>query len=56
MRREAEIGRGVIRELQQQKKRVGEVNEGYEFGTQIEAKAEIAAGDKIEAVRTVEKA
>ena len=55
MRREAEVGRGTIRELQQQKKRVGEVNEGYEFGTQIDAKIEIAVGDKIEAVRTVEK-
>ena len=55
MRRESEIGRGTIRELQQQKKRVGEVREGYEFGTLIEAKVEIAAGDKVEAVRTVEK-
>jgi translation initiation factor IF-2 len=55
MRREAEIGTGTIRELQQQKKRVGEVREGYEFGTLIESKAELAVGDKIEAVRTVEK-
>jgi len=56
MRRESEIGRGTIRELQQQKKRVGEVNEGYEFGTMIDSKAEIAEGDKIEAVRMIEKA
>ena len=55
MRREAEIGRGTIRELQQQKKRVSEVREGYEFGTLIESKTEIAEGDKIEAIRTVEK-
>lgn len=55
MRREAEIGKGTIRELQQQKKRVGEVREGYEFGTLIESKTEIAEGDKIEAVKTVEK-
>jgi translation initiation factor IF-2 len=55
MRREAEIGRGTIRELQQAKKRVSEVREGFEFGTMIESKAEIAAGDKIEAVRMVEK-
>ena len=55
MRREAEIGRGTIRELQQQKKRVSAVNEGYEFGTMIESKAEIAAGDKVESVRMVEK-
>ena len=55
MRRDVEIGRGTVRELQQQKKRVSEVREGYEFGTMIESKAEIAAGDKIEAVRMVEK-
>lgn len=55
LRRESEIGRGTIRELQQQKKRVSEVREGYEFGTMIEAKIEIAVGDKVEAVRTVEK-
>ena len=55
MRREAEIGRGFIRELQQQKKRVKEVAEGYEFGTLIESKIEIAAGDKVECVRMIEK-
>lgn len=55
MRREAEIGRGRIRELQQQKKRVDEVNEGYEFGMMLDSKIEVAPGDRIEAVRTVEK-
>lgn len=55
MRRESEIGRGLIRELQQQKKRVKEVAEGYEFGTLIESKTEIAAGDKVECVRMIEK-
>ena len=55
IRREAEIGRGKIRELQQAKKRVSEVREGFEFGTMVEAKVEIAVGDRIEAVRTVEK-
>jgi translation initiation factor IF-2 len=55
VRREAEIGRGTIRELQQQKKRVTEVREGFEFGSLIESKFEIAAGDKIEVVRMVEK-
>ncbi|MDE2041373.1 MAG: translation initiation factor IF-2, partial [Patescibacteria group bacterium] len=38
MRREAEIGRGTIRELQSKKVRVGEVNEGFEFGMLVEAK------------------
>ena len=55
MRREIEIGRGTIRELQQQKKKASEVREGYEFGTLIDAKMEIAPGDRIEAVKTVEK-
>jgi translation initiation factor IF-2 len=55
MRREAEIGRGKIRELQSKKLRVTEVTEGFEFGMMVEAKIEIAAGDRIEAVHTVEK-
>jgi len=55
LRREAEIGRGKIRELQQQKKKAPEVREGFEFGTLIEAKIEIMPGDRVEAVRTVEK-
>ena len=55
MRRGAEIGRGKIRELQSKKQRVSEVAEGFEFGTMIEAKIEIAAGDRVECVRTIEK-
>jgi len=55
LRRDAKIGEGLLRELQQQKKRVSEIREGYEFGTMIESKTEIAAGDKIEAFRMVEK-
>jgi len=56
MRRDAEIGRGKIRELQTKKQRVNEIAEGHEFGMMCEAKVEIAPGDRIEAVRTVEKA
>ena len=55
MRRETEIGRGKIRELQQAKKRATEVREGFEFGMLVDSKVELAAGDKVEAVRTVEK-
>ncbi len=55
IRRENEIGRGKIRELQSQKKRVDEVATGFECGMMVEAKMEIAVGDKIEAVKTVEK-
>lgn len=55
LRRDAEIGRGKIKELQQQKAKTGEVREGYEFGTLIESKMEIAIGDKIQGFRVVEK-
>lgn len=55
MRRGAEIGRGKIRELQTKKVRTSEVAEGHEFGSLIEAKMEIAVGDRIETIRTVEK-
>jgi translation initiation factor IF-2 len=55
MRRNEEIGRGKVRELQSKKLRVSEVAEGFEFGTMIEAKVDIEAGDRIEAVKIVEK-
>ncbi|MCX6718889.1 MAG: translation initiation factor IF-2 [Candidatus Taylorbacteria bacterium] len=55
MRRDVELCRGKIRELQEKKLRVQEVAEGHEFGIMVEAKIEIAVGDRIEAVRTVEK-
>jgi translation initiation factor IF-2 len=55
LRRDVEIGRGKIKELQQTKKRTDEVNEGFEFGCMIESKTEIAVGDKIQGFITVEK-
>lgn len=55
LRREAEIGTGRVRELQQQKAKAQEVNEGYEFGALIESKIEILQGDKIQAFEIVEK-
>lgn len=55
MRREAEIGRGKIKELQEKKIKTREVAEGHEFGMMVEAKTAIAPGDRVEAVRTVEK-
>jgi translation initiation factor IF-2 len=54
-RREAEVADGVVRELQQQKERASEVREGYEFGTMIECKLEIAPGDIIRDIVMVEK-
>lgn len=55
LRRDAEIGRGKIKELQQTKVRTEEVKEGFEFGCMIESKIEIALGDKIQGFITVEK-
>jgi translation initiation factor IF-2 len=55
IRRETVIGEGVIRELQQAKIKTSSVAEGFEFGTMIEAKIELAPGDVIEDVVIVEK-
>lgn len=55
IRRENEIGKGVIRELQQQKQKAQEVNEGNECGMMIEARTQIAEGDSIEAFQVVTK-
>ncbi len=54
-RREAEIGRGKIRELQRQKARVDEIPTGAEFGSLIESGITIAPGDIIESFIVVEK-
>lgn len=55
LRRDVEIGRGKIKELQQQKVKTSEVREGYEFGCMIESKTEIAIGDKVQGFVTIEK-
>jgi translation initiation factor IF-2 len=55
LRRDVEIGRGRVKELQQQKAKTEEVTEGFEFGTLVESKMEIAIGDKLQGFRTVEK-
>lgn len=47
IRRESEIGKGRIRELQQQKNKVGSVEEGKECGLMVESKIELAPGDKL---------
>ncbi|HEY4511272.1 MAG TPA: translation initiation factor IF-2 [Candidatus Paceibacterota bacterium] len=54
-RREAEIGKGRVKELQSKKIKVSEVKEGFEFGAMVESKFEISAGDRIEGFRVVEK-
>ncbi|HEU5115008.1 MAG TPA: translation initiation factor IF-2 [Candidatus Paceibacterota bacterium] len=55
IRRETLIGDGLIRELQQAKVKTSSVQEGFEFGTMIEAKIELAPGDVIEDFIVVEK-
>lgn len=55
LRRDAEVGRGKIRGLEQGKLKATEVAAGREFGTLIEAKIEIAPGDYIESFTTSEK-
>ncbi len=54
LRRDVEIGRGKVKELQQQKARSEEVNAGFEFGALVDSKIELAVGDKLEAFKTVE--
>jgi len=52
-RREAQIGEGKIRELQIQKIKATEINEGQEFGMMIESKIELVPSDTIQSVALV---
>jgi len=52
-RRESEIGKGKIKEIQVQKVKAGSVTEGSEFGMMIESKTEIAPGDKVQSSKMV---
>jgi translation initiation factor IF-2 len=54
-RRETEIGKGKIKELQQQKVKSEEVAKGNEFGTMIQSAIEIAPVDIVETFKIVEK-
>jgi len=55
LRRDAVIGQGKIRELQQAKAKTSSVEAGAEFGAMVESKIEIAAGDKLECFVVVKK-
>ncbi len=55
LRRGIEIGRGKVRELQQQKLKASEVASPKEFGAMVESKMEIAPGDYLDAFIIVEK-
>jgi translation initiation factor IF-2 len=55
MRREAFIGTGRVRELQEKKQKTSSITEGNEFGSMIESKIELAPGDKVESFTLVKK-
>jgi len=55
LRREVEIGRGEIVDLQMQKIKTHEVSAGNQFGAEISCKIEIAPGDIIEVFDLVTK-
>ena len=55
VRRDFEIGRGKIVNLEKGKVKTSTVEEGSEFGMMIESKVEIAAGDVIESFSVVQK-
>ncbi len=54
-RRDIEVGRGKVKELQQSKAEVSSVSEGNECGLMLEAKVEVAPGDILECVNLVTK-
>ena len=46
--RDSEIGRGKIADLEQSKKKTGQVTEGEQFGAVVEAKISLAPGDVLQ--------
>jgi translation initiation factor IF-2 len=55
MRKEVEVGRVRIRELQQMKEKVSEVRTGVEFGCQLQCTITPAPGDKFEAYKIIQR-
>ena len=55
VRREFEIGRGKIINLEKNKVKVREIEEGMEFGMMIESKIELIEGDRIEVISWVKE-
>lgn len=53
IRREEEIGRGKVKELQQSKMAAEVISEGNEFGALIESKIEIAPGDILDEYKLI---
>jgi len=55
MRREFEIGRGKIINLEKSKTKTNSVEEGTEFGMMLESKIEVVAGDVLESFSVTQK-
>lgn len=55
MRRDNEIGRGKLINLEKGKVKVGGVEEGFEFGMMVESKIEIVPGDVLESFAMIQK-
>ncbi len=55
MRRDVEIGKGKIREIQKDKNKISNVHEGIEFGCQMQSEMTPAPGDKLEIIKIIEK-
>src|SRR3989344_5010232 len=55
LRRESEVSRGKIRNLQQQKEKVDEVGKDKEFGAMVECKIEPVPGDRLEVFTVSER-
>jgi len=55
IRRDNEIGKGHLREIQQQKNKVSEINEDTECGILLESRIEVAPGDILKAFQIVKK-
>lgn len=55
LRKDFEIGRGKIVNLEKSKMKVNDVEEGSEFGMMIESKTEIVGGDTIESFNITQK-
>lgn len=54
LRRNEEIGKGRIKELQQQRAKAEKIEEGNEFGAAIETNVDIMENDHLEAIKKVE--
>lgn len=55
IRKDVEIAKGKIRDLQKDKNKVGEIREGVEFGCQFQSEIPPAPGDKIQTYKEIEK-